>query len=171
MRMFSPARPNRGRGCGGCSKPKRRKIVSGERVKAKKKSAKKAAAASAPAADRPRADFIIENVRCFAGKQRVPIRPITLLVGENSAGKTTFMGCLHMALNFLVPSRKSFSGNGIGFNTPPFSLGGFRDIARKSGGKSPLTSFAQGLPCPLRTRMVSHPWIFLSGKGIWRRLS
>ena len=36
-------------------------------------------------------EFVISNVRCFKGEQRVPIRPITLLVGENSTGKTTFL--------------------------------------------------------------------------------
>ena len=104
-------------------------------AKAKKKSAKKAVANSTPAAGRPQTDFIIENVRCFAGEQRVPIRPITLLVGGNSTGKTTFLGCLNAAFNLLISSHKNLAGNGAGFNTPPFSMGGFRDIARRPPGK------------------------------------
>ena len=110
--------------------------MSGRKAKAIRKSAKKAAATPAPASARPRADFIIENVRCFAGEQRVPIRPITLLVGENSTGKTTFLGCCHAAVNLLVPSHKHYIGSVSGFNTPPFSMGGFRDIVRaaKNGG-------------------------------------
>ena len=109
--------------------------MSGRKAKAIRKSAKKAAATPAPASARPRTDFIIENVRCFAGEQRVPIRPITLLVGENSTGKTTFLGCLHTAINLAVPSHKNMTGNGVNFNTPPFSMGGFRDIARRQPGK------------------------------------
>ena len=115
--------------------------MSGKQAKAKRKTAKKAAAAV-----RPRADFIIKNVRCFAGEQRVPIRPLTLLVGENSAGKTTFMACLYAALNHLVPSRKNIAGNGVNFNTLPFSLGSFRDIARRQvGGKTAADEFGVGL--------------------------
>ena len=120
--------------------------MSGKQAKAKRKTAKKAAEVSASASARPRVDFIIDNVRCFAGEQRVPIRPLTLLVGENSTGKTTFMACLYTALNLLVPSRKSIAGNGVNFNTLPFSLGGFRDIARRQvGGKPAADEFGVGL--------------------------
>ena len=49
--------------------------MSGKQAKAKRKSAKKTAAdsASAPMMARAQKDFIIDNVRCFAGEQRVPI--------------------------------------------------------------------------------------------------
>ena len=112
--------------------------MSGKQAKAKRKSAAKSAAS-----ERPRMDFVIENVRCFAGEHRVPIRPITLLVGENSTGKTTFMGCLHAAINLVFPSHKHLAGNGAGFNAPPFSMGGFREIARRVGGR-PSKEFRLG---------------------------
>jgi predicted ATP-dependent endonuclease of OLD family len=35
---------------------------------------------------------IVENVRCFHERQSAPLRPVTVLVGENSSGKTTFLG-------------------------------------------------------------------------------
>ena len=35
--------------------------------------------------------LILEDFRCFAGRNEVPIRPLTLLVGENSTGKTSFL--------------------------------------------------------------------------------
>ncbi len=41
--------------------------------------------------------------RCFAGEQRGRLRPITLLVGENSTGKTTFLGC-YGALLRVIPT-------------------------------------------------------------------
>ena len=122
--------------------------MSGKQAKDERENAKKTAADSAPAPMMARAqkDFIIDNVRCFAGEQRVPIRPLTLLVGENSTGKTTFMACLHAALNHLVPSRKQIMGDGVNFNTPPFFLGGFRDIARRQvGGKPAADEFGVGL--------------------------
>lgn len=36
----------------------------------------------------------VENVRCFAGKHNVLIKPLTLLVGENSSGKSTLLAVL-----------------------------------------------------------------------------
>ena len=45
--------------------------------------------------DLPR-EFMLTDVRCFEGEQRARLRPITLLVGENSTGKTTFLGCYNV---------------------------------------------------------------------------
>jgi hypothetical protein len=39
-------------------------------------------------------ELILENVRCFAGEHTVRIRPLTILVGENSSGKSTFLAAL-----------------------------------------------------------------------------
>ena len=33
----------------------------------------------------------IENYRCFGDAQTVPLAPLTLLVGPNSTGKTSFL--------------------------------------------------------------------------------
>ena len=38
--------------------------------------------------------FLIKDVRCFKGEQVVDICPITFLIGENSTGKTTLLGCM-----------------------------------------------------------------------------
>ena len=106
--------------------------MSGKQAKAKRKSAKKAAAVSAPASDGARLEeFVIGNVRCFAGEQRVPIRPITLLVGENSTGKTTFLGCYQKFVDmFSMPVVNPLEGE---FTRPPFHMGDFSDIARRGG--------------------------------------
>ena len=51
--------------------------------------------------DVPR-ELTLCDVRCFQDAQRGNLRPITLLVGENSTGKTTFLGCyrvLHQAFS------------------------------------------------------------------------
>ena len=69
--------------------------MSANRVKSRQGSVKEKThvyPAPAPAScSARREEFVIGNVRCFKGEQRVPIRPITLLVGENSTGKTTFL--------------------------------------------------------------------------------
>ena len=139
----------------------RRKTVSGSgQAKAKKKSAKKAVAGSAPApapeSARPE-EFIIGNVRCFAEEQRVPIRPITLLVGANSTGKTTFLGG-YRVLHNLTASPLVYYGEGLGFsfftsplpsfNDEPFCMGAFRDIVNHGILKHPAPSFQLGAKIP-----------------------
>ena len=69
----------------------------------------------------------MQDVRCFHGEQRGSLRPITLLVGENSTGKTTFLGCYHV-LHRLLPG--SDFERALDFNEEPFAMGSFRDIVR-----------------------------------------
>ena len=73
-------------------------------------------------------EFIIEDVRCFEGEQRARMRPITLLVGENSTGKTTFLGCYRVLRDIL--SNSWILGGQVNFNQAPFLMGAFRDIVR-----------------------------------------
>lgn len=56
-----------------------------------------------------------EGIRCFRRKQRVRIAPLTLLVGENSSGKSTVLAVTKIAMD-LATSRLS----GEPFNEPPF---------------------------------------------------
>ena len=49
-------------------------------------------------------NLILQDVRCFDGEQHGQLRGITLLVGENSTGKTTFLGC-YRALHQMFPMR------------------------------------------------------------------
>ncbi len=77
-------------------------------------------------------EFMLTDVRCFAGEQRARLRPITLLVGENSTGKTTFLGCYSVLHRMFDWSR--FNGLEPNFNIEPFSMGSFRDIVRTKGG-------------------------------------
>ena len=71
--------------------------------------------------------FSIEEVRCFAERQNFEIRPLTFLVGENSTGKTTALGCFQALADYL-----SLDMRGIDFNRKPYSMGIFRDILRNS---------------------------------------
>ena len=87
-------------------------------------------------------EFIIKDVRCFQGEQRASIRPITLLIGENSTGKTSFLGSyrvLHQAMSDNDPFRSSEMMDNQDFNSEPFQMGAFRDIARAGRGKSGKT--------------------------------
>lgn len=71
--------------------------------------------------------LIIEDVRCFAGRQEFNIRPLTFLVGENSTGKSTALACFDTLTTF-IRSRPS----GLDFNIEPYQMGAFADIVRRS---------------------------------------
>ena len=132
----------------------RRKIVSGSgQAKAKKKSAKKTAAELSKLAPEPsfnnRArleEFTIGNVRCFAEEQRVPIRPITLLIGENSVGKTTFLGGYRAIHNLTHYARRNIRNSvpGPNFNDAPFAMGAFRDIVNHGRVAGAASDFQLG---------------------------
>lgn len=74
----------------------------------------------------------LKNIRCFSGKIQVPIRPLTIIVGENSSGKSTLLATIAA-----VSNTGKFPGS-PGFNRPPFFFGGFNEIAsanEKGSGK------------------------------------
>ena len=64
----------------------------------------------------------IRDYRCFRGEQTVRMAPLTLLVGENSTGKTSFLAILRalweVAVNEVVPD----------FRREPYDLGAFSEI-------------------------------------------
>lgn len=71
--------------------------------------------------------LIVEDVRCFAGRQEFHFRPLTFLTGENSTGKTTVLGTLQTLHDFFrgAPSR-------LNFNSDPYQMGAFTNIVRRS---------------------------------------
>lgn len=74
-------------------------------------------------------ELIIRNVRCFSDPGSARIAPITLLVGENSTGKTTFLALTRLAWDIAF-------GSGIpDFNDDPFFLGGYDQVAHFHGGR------------------------------------
>ena len=76
--------------------------------------------------------LIIEDVRCFAGRQEFNIRPLTFLVGENSTGKSTALGCFDALHRF---TRTRAYGADLDFNVEPYQMGVFADIVRRSTPK------------------------------------
>lgn len=73
--------------------------------------------------------LIIEDVRCFAGRQEFNIRPLTFLVGENSTGKSTVLGCFQTLHSF---TGARIYGADLDFNVEPYQMGTFKDIVRRS---------------------------------------
>ena len=71
----------------------------------------------------------IKNIRCFSGEISASLPRITVLVGENSTGKTTFLSCVS-ALSKLACNDKDSSHSQNPFNIEQFEMGNFENIAR-----------------------------------------
>lgn len=70
----------------------------------------------------------ITDVRCFR-EANLRIRPLTLLVGENSTGKSTLLSLLRVAWDLASGQAE------IDFNEDPFRLGAYDQIAHYHGGQ------------------------------------
>jgi len=73
--------------------------------------------------------LIIENIRSFAGKHTVDLKPLTLLVGENSSGKSTLLAALAA-----LSDQTAFPGK-LSLSKAPHDLGTYRTVATYKGGK------------------------------------
>jgi hypothetical protein len=72
--------------------------------------------------------LILESFRCFREYVEVPLRPLTLLVGENSTGKTSLLAAFRIAATLDLNPEPDF-------NSPPFELGAFDQIASFARGR------------------------------------
>ena len=73
----------------------------------------------------------VENFRCFGAEQTAQLAPLTLLVGENSTGKTSFMALASILWEVV------YRGNYLpDFKRLPFDLGTFEDIVHEDDGDS-----------------------------------
>lgn len=84
-------------------------------------------------------NVILENFRSFAGRHEIELRPLTILTGENSTGKTSFLAALS-----LIFDPESFPLKPK-FNQEPYALGGYDTIATsQSGTRANAYSFSLG---------------------------
>ena len=100
----------------------------------------------------------LENYRCFREKQTARLAPLTLLVGENSTGKTSFMAMIR------VLSELTFSLRNPDFKKPPYDLGSFDEIAHHRGGRvGRADTFEAGFsfsPKPEGGRLINLEFVF-----------
>ena len=89
----------------------------------------------------PLQEFRLRDFRCFREQQTARLAPLTLLVGENSTGKTSFLAAIRAMLEV---------GSAIeapDFRAPPYDLGSFREIAYRqdpNGSRGGAESFGLG---------------------------
>lgn len=72
----------------------------------------------------------LENFRSFQNTGSIPVKQVNLLVGENSSGKTSFMAATKFLFDVFSNGRLA------SFNSEPFYLGSFKDIAHVRGGRA-----------------------------------
>ena len=73
-------------------------------------------------------EVTLANFRCFRERQTARLAPLTLLVGENSTGKTSFMALIRALWDVAVSERVP------NFKEAPYDLGTFEEIAHFRGG-------------------------------------
>ena len=71
----------------------------------------------------------LKNFRCFREEQTARLAPLTLLVGENSTGKTSFMAMIRALWDVMYQTSVP------DFKEEPYDLGSFDEIAYHQGGR------------------------------------
>ena len=81
----------------------------------------------------------LRDFRCFHERQTARLAPLTLLVGENSTGKTSFLAAVQAVWD------AAYGSGAPDFRRAPFDLGAFAEIIHSRGGRAnSATSFALG---------------------------
>ncbi len=118
-------------------------------------------------------EITLENYRCFGERQTARLAPLTLLVGENSTGKTSFLALIRALTDLTNRNRIP------DFKEEPYDLGSFDEIAHvKSGRGDRAKRFKAG--CGIEPKGQNGPlkricFTFEEIEGapvpIWRHLS
>ena len=78
-------------------------------------------------------EVTLSDYRCFHSEQQVRLAPLTILVGENSTGKTSFLAMVRalweVAYQDAIPD----------FKAPPYDLGSFDEVAHHRGKRGGRT--------------------------------
>lgn len=93
-----------------------------------------------------------KNFRCFRDTGILELKKITLLVGENSSGKTSFLGGLRH-LSALMTDEN------INLNSPPFEMGTIKDIINQQNPEQSefIYEFSEN--------DVLYRWVFYDDEG------
>ena len=87
----------------------------------------------------------LKGYRCFNEEQIAVLRPLTLLVGENSTGKTSLAAMIRLLDTAFMKSTI------MDFKEPPYDLGSFDEIAHKRGARGgQVEEFSAGFEACVR---------------------
>ena len=120
----------------------------------------------------------LRDFRCFHDEQTARLAPLTLLVGDNSTGKTSFLAAVRAIWQAAYQSTEP------DFHAPPYDLGAFSQILHNpSSKKNRNSSFSigfsgtgrRGIPIDFDVTFKSFATeprpagIFLKGEDVWIR--
>ena len=80
----------------------------------------------------------LRNFRCFRDRQTARLRPLTLLVGDNSTGKTSFLAAVRVIWDAVYQYTEP------NFRAPPYDLGSFPEIVYREEDEGLADSFIIG---------------------------
>ena len=72
----------------------------------------------------------LQDFRCFHERHTARLAPLTLLVGENSTGKTSFLAAVQAVWD------AAYGSGAPDFRRAPFDLGAFPEIVHRRGGRA-----------------------------------
>lgn len=105
----------------------------------------------------PMREVRLRNFRCFHEEQSARIAPLTLLVGENSTGKTSFLAAVRALCETISEDSEH------DFHKPPYDLGTFFDIVHSRTGRvGDASSFALGLNTGFPARQTKFDVSFVA---------
>ena len=79
--------------------------------------------------------IFLENFRCFHGAQTARLAPLTLLVGDNSTGKTSFLAIIRALWDTFHMQQEP------NFKDAPYDLGNFPELVHHRGGRNAPAGF------------------------------
>ena len=101
----------------------------------------------------------LRDFRCFHQEQTARLAPLTLLVGENSTGKTSFMALIRALWD------AAYSPDPPDFKEEPYDLGSFGEIAHHRGAGGQADTFTAGFDViPRGNTNGPHRFEFTFGK-------
>ena len=103
----------------------------------------------------------LQNYRCFRDRQDARLAPLTILVGDNSTGKTSFLAMVRALGDVAYENRVP------NFKEEPYDLGSFDEIAHFRGGRGGrATSFESGFEMSWDEAAQAHQWhVVFSRRG------
>lgn len=103
----------------------------------------------------------VQNYRCFRDRQDARLAPLTILVGDNSTGKTSFLAMIRALWDAAYASQVP------NFKEEPYDLGSFDEIAHFRGGRAGrATSFEAGFEMSSKEADSAHQWnVVFSRRG------
>ena len=99
-------------------------------------------------------EIILKDFRCFHEEQTARLAPLTILVGDNSTGKTSFLAVIRSLWDACYKQQTP------NFKDEPYDLGSFREIAHHRGAGG---SRAAAFEAEFRTNKNFHR---IDGKGL-----